>query len=67
MNEQERAEHIKALNEAFRPLQPEQRITAVIQKLQYEPGYADQFIRGYLSVFITPFFRVQTRARNLVH
>ena len=29
MNEQERADHIKALNEAFRPLQPEQRITAL--------------------------------------
>ena len=35
MNEQERAEHIKALNEAFRPLQPEQRITALYRN--YRP------------------------------
>ena len=35
MNEQERAEHIKALNEAFRLLQPEQRITALYRN--YRP------------------------------
>jgi len=36
MNDQERAAHIKALNEAFRPLQPEQRITELYRNYSVE-------------------------------
>ena len=36
MNDQKRAAHIKALNEAFRPLQPEQRITELYRNYSVE-------------------------------